>query len=42
MGAIMEYLLVLGAATASFVFGAVWYMSMAKPWQAAAGIDVKK
>ena len=38
----MEILLVLGAAVASFIFGAVWYMVMAKPWQAAAGIDVAK
>ena len=38
----MEYILVLGAALASFIFGAIWYMVMAKPWQAAAGIDVAK
>lgn len=38
----MEYLLVLGAAVASFIFGAFWYMIVAKQWQAAAGIDVAK
>ena len=38
----MEYVIVLGAALASFAFGAVWYIALAKPWQAAAGIDVEK
>ncbi|MEX0971346.1 MAG: DUF1761 domain-containing protein [Paracoccaceae bacterium] len=38
----MEYVIVLGAALASFAFGAVWYMALAKPWHAAAGIDVEK
>ena len=41
----MEVLNVLVAALAAFAFGAVWYMSMAKPWMAAAeirlGLDSK-
>ena len=28
------------AAAASWVFGAVWYMTLSKPWVEAAGIDV--
>jgi Protein of unknown function (DUF1761) len=36
----MEVLNVLVAALGAFAFGAVWYMSMAKPWMAAAGIAV--
>lgn len=31
---------VIVAALAAFAFGAVWYMSLAKPWMAAAGIEV--
>lgn len=38
----MDYLIVLGAALASYVFGAIWYISLAKHWQRAAGIDVEK
>jgi hypothetical protein len=34
----MEYLNVIAAGIAAFAFGAVWYMSMAKPWMAAAEI----
>lgn len=34
----MEYISVIVAGIAAFVFGGVWYMSMAKPWMAAAGI----
>ncbi len=34
----MEFFNVLVAAVAGWVFGAVWYMSLAKPWMAAAGI----
>jgi hypothetical protein len=30
----------LAAAAASYVFGAVWYMALAKPWMAAAGVEV--
>ena len=36
----MEYVNVLAAAAGSWVFGAVWYMSLAKPWVAAAGLKV--
>jgi hypothetical protein len=36
----MEFLNVIAAALAAFAFGAVWYMSMSKPWIAAAGIPV--
>lgn len=31
---------ILAAAAGAFAFGAVWYMSMAKTWQAAAGIEL--
>lgn len=34
----MEFLNVVAAAVAAFAFGAVWYMTMAKPWMAAAEI----
>lgn len=30
---------VIVAAIASYAFGAVWYMSLAKPWMAAAGLS---
>ncbi len=36
----MEYLNVLAAAAASWVFGAVWYMALAKPWMNAARIPM--
>lgn len=36
----MELLNVLAAALAAFAFGAVWYMSMSKPWMAAAEISL--
>lgn len=36
----MEILNVLAAGFAAFAFGAVWYMSMAKPWMAAAEIEM--
>ena len=36
----MEFINVIVAAVAGWVFGAVWYMSLAKPWMAAAGITV--
>jgi Protein of unknown function (DUF1761) len=35
----MEVLNVLAAALAAFAFGAVWYMSMSKPWIAAAELQ---
>ena len=34
----MGYLAVVVAALASFTFGAVWYMALAKRWMAAAGV----
>ncbi|MCR8724504.1 DUF1761 domain-containing protein [Frigidibacter sp. ROC022] len=36
----MEYLNVLAAAVAGFAMGALWYMTLAKPWMKAAGIQV--
>jgi Protein of unknown function (DUF1761) len=36
----MEALNVLAAAAASWVFGAMWYMALAKPWMKAAGITL--
>jgi hypothetical protein len=36
----MEFVNVLVAAAASWAFGAGWYMMLAKPWVAAAGIEV--
>ncbi len=36
----MEFVRVIAAAIGAFAFGAVWYMSMSKPWIAAAGIEV--
>ncbi len=40
----MEFLSVIAAAVASYAFGSVWYMVLAKPWMAAAEIaesDIK-
>jgi hypothetical protein len=34
----MDFLNVLVAAIGGFAFGAVWYMSLSKPWMEAAGI----
>ncbi|CUH85435.1 DUF1761 domain-containing protein [Thalassovita mediterranea] len=34
----MELLSVLAAAAASYVFGAIWYMSLSRPWVAASGV----
>ena len=34
----MEFLNVIAAAAAGYGFGAVWYMTLAKPWMEAAGI----
>jgi hypothetical protein len=36
----MDIVNVLAAAVAAFAFGAVWYMTMAKPWMAAAEIKL--
>ncbi|TCK99772.1 uncharacterized protein DUF1761 [Shimia isoporae] len=35
----MEYVAVLAAAVASYVFGSIWYMALAKPWMEAAGVE---
>jgi len=35
----MELISVIAAALASYAFGAAWYMALAKPWLAAAGIE---
>lgn len=37
----MEYINVLAAATAAYVFGAIWYMSLSKPWMAAANMSLE-
>lgn len=34
----MELLSVIAAAAASFVIGAVWYMSLAEPWMQSSGV----
>jgi hypothetical protein len=34
----MEFLSVLVAAAAGYVFGAIWYMTLSKPWIEASGI----
>lgn len=36
----MGIIAVLVAAIAGYAFGTVWYMSLAKPWMAASGIEV--
>ncbi len=36
----MELISVIVAGVASYAFGAIWYMALAKPWMAAAGIEV--
>jgi len=36
----MEFVNVLAAAAASYAFGAIWYGVTAKPWMAAADIEV--
>ena len=36
----MGFLSVIIAAFAAYVFGAIWYMAMAKPWKAASGVEV--
>ena len=35
----MELVNILAAAAASYIFGAVWYMSLARPWMEAAGVE---
>ena len=34
----MEFLSVIAAGVAAFVFGAVWYTVLAKPWMAVSGV----
>ena len=34
----MQFVAVLVAAAGAYAFGAVWYMTLAKPWAAAAGV----
>jgi len=36
----MGFIAVIAAAAASFVFGALWYMTLSKPWMQAAGIKM--
>ena len=36
----MEFLNVLAAGAASYGFGAVWYMTLSKPWMEASGVPV--
>ena len=36
----MQYLVVILAAAVAYGFGAFWYIRMAKPWMAAAGVPV--
>ena len=36
----MGYLSVLAAAAAGWVFGAIWYMALSKPWIAASGVRI--
>ena len=38
----MEYLSVIAAAAAGYVFGAVWYMVLSKPWVAASGVKTRE
>ncbi|MFY0616110.1 DUF1761 domain-containing protein [Shimia sp.] len=35
----MGFVAVIAAALASYVFGSIWYMALAKPWMAAAQIE---
>ena len=36
----MEFVKIVVAGLASFGFGAIWYMSLAKPWMAASGVEL--
>ncbi len=36
----MEFINVVVAALAAYAFGAVWYMTLAKPWMDASGVPV--
>ena len=35
----MQYLGILAAAVAAFIFGAIWYTALGKHWQLAQGLD---
>ncbi|PSL15084.1 DUF1761 domain-containing protein [Shimia abyssi] len=35
----MDFLIVIAAALASYIFGAIWYMALAQPWMTAAGVE---
>jgi hypothetical protein len=35
----MDYLAPVAAAVAAWIFGAVWYMGLGKPYQRALGLD---
>ena len=35
----MLFLGILAAAAAGWIFGAIWYMALSRPWLAASGID---
>ena len=37
----MEILNIVAAAAGSWIFGAVWYMALSKPWMRAAGIPMR-
>ena len=36
----MGFFAVIAAGVAAFIFGAIWYMVLAKPWMAASGVEV--
>jgi len=36
----MGYLAVIVAAAASYIFGALWYMVLSKPWMEASGVEM--
>ncbi|MEM9207369.1 MAG: DUF1761 domain-containing protein [Pseudomonadota bacterium] len=38
----VNVLVILGAAVASYVFGAAWYMALSKPWAAALGTTTEQ
>jgi hypothetical protein len=38
----MGFLSVILAAIANFIFGAIWYLSLAKPWTEASGVPIEE
>jgi len=38
----MGFVAVFAAALASWIFGAIWYMALSKPWLAVAGVPLDK